>query len=161
MKTWAAGLAIAAWVSVGAPVNAKQAWDHYRDSVHGCSVQYPASVFRREPFDVSQEAQKFSATDPSTYFRVLGFNNEKELSSADIKAKFLAASVPGDVVYDKQRARFWVVSGYRGKNIFYMKVALSPDRRIACVLEILYPRTRKRAFDGIVTRMSSSFRAEP
>ncbi|MFL5260245.1 MAG: hypothetical protein ACJ8AS_10855 [Hyphomicrobiales bacterium] len=159
MKAWSLGLAVLC--SIGAPLSAEQSWDHYRDTVHGCSLEYPASVFRREPLDVSQDAQRFSSADQSTSFRVLGFQNEKELTSADIKAKYFAASVPGSVVYDQRKSNFWVASGFRGPNIFYMKVALSPDRRTACVLEIVYPRSKKTAFDHIVTRMSRSFGARP
>jgi hypothetical protein len=161
MKAWSLGLGALVWCCIGVPIGAQPAWDVYRDSVHGCFVEYPHSVFRREPLDVAQDAQRFSGPDQSTYFRVLGFQNENELTSADIKTKYFAASVPGAIMYDRQKPNFWVTSGYRGKKIFYMKVALSPDRRTACVLEIVYPRGKKTAFDDVVTRMSRSFRARP
>jgi hypothetical protein len=36
-------------------------------------------------------------------------------------------------------------------------VSLSPIRPVACVLEIVYPRAAKEAFDSIVIRVSRSF----
>jgi hypothetical protein len=162
MKVWSLGLVGLAWCCcIDAPVTAKPLWNTYHYSVHGCSLEYPQSVFRRQPFDVSQQGQRFSSADKSIYFRVLGFQNEDQLTSAAIKAKYFAASVPGDVVYERQKPNFWVASGYRGKEIFYTKVALSRDRHTACVLEIAYPRRKKAVLDDLVTRMSHSFSTRP
>src|SRR4051812_14154126 len=94
MKVWSLGLGALAWCCIDAPIIGKPLWDTYHYSVHGCSVQYPRSVFRRQPFDVSQQGQRFSGADQSSYFRVLGFQNENQLTSAAIKAKYFAESVP-------------------------------------------------------------------
>jgi hypothetical protein len=68
--------------------------------------------------------------------------------------------MPGDITYNRTKSSFLVLSGYRGRDIFYTKVAVSPDRRVACILDITYPRSLKRQFDGIVTRMSRSFHVD-
>jgi hypothetical protein len=65
--------------------------------------------------------------------------------------------MPGSVVYERTKERFLVLSGYRNGNIFYTKVVVSNDRRVACILDITYPRAMKEQFDRIVTRMSRSF----
>jgi hypothetical protein len=150
------GYALACYILI-ANAYAISDWQVYRDTIYECRLQYPSSVFVQDPLDVAQEGQRFSGTDETIYFRVLGFKNSTELSAAQIKAKYFAASVPGDVVYERTKTEFVVLSGYRDDSIFYVKVSLSPDKRTACVLEIVYPRKSKNAFDGIVTRMSRSF----
>lgn len=152
------GCALAVFLAI-APVHANLGWETYRDSIYDCQLQYPGSMFTRDELDVAQDAQRFSGPNQFTYFRVMGFNNPTELSATEIKAKYYAASVPGEVVYERTKAGFLVLSGYRNGSIFYMKVSLSPIRRVACVLEIVYPRASKEAFDSIVTRMSRSFMA--
>ena len=54
---------------------------------------------------------------------------------------------------------FLVLSGLRGSNVFYIKVAVSNGGRNICILEVTYPRQVKIDFDAIVTRMSRSFAA--
>ena len=63
-------------------------------------------------------------------------------------------------VYDRLKDDYLVLSGFQGENIFYSKIALSEDRRKLCIMHISYPRSEKREFDGIVTRMSRSLRAQ-
>ena len=66
--------------------------------------------------------------------------------------------MPGDITYERTKNEFLALSGYRDGGIFYTKVAVSDDQRTACILDITYPRSLKQQFDGIVTRMSRSFK---
>ena len=106
---------------------------------------------------MANKAQRFSGPDSRTYFRVMGVKNKENLTPAGVKAKYLRANVPGDLVYERTERSFLVLSGYRTGSIFYTKVAMSANQRSVCILEITYPRKTKRAFDHIVTRMSRSF----
>lgn len=131
-------------------------WGVYRDEVHGCRLEYPLALFTRDP-EEPEEPQRFSSEDDSTYFRVMGAENSAKWTTRDIKEKYLRADMPGDVTYERTKRDFLVLSGYRDELIFYTKVAVSDDRHTACILDITYPRSRKKEFDGIVTRMSHSF----
>ncbi len=106
---------------------------------------------------MAEKAQRFSGPDSQTFFRVMGVENKENLTPAGVKAKYLRADVPGDIVYERTKRSFLVLSGYRDDGIFYTKVAMSVNQRSVCILEITYPRKAKRAFDDIVTRMSRSF----
>lgn len=148
-------------MALAAPALGAENWTMYRDSVHDCQLQYSTVHFTQDPWDAEEEFQRFSGPNAQTYFRVMGVRNEDNLSPAGIRGKYLEANVPGDIVYERTRADFLVLSGYRGDSIFYTKVAVSDDRRTLCILEITYPRKAKQAFDAIVTRMSRSFVVEP
>lgn len=154
------GISALALVFAALPAESRdEGWTVYSDSVHGCRLDYPESLFKRDPFDVMENIQRFSGATADTYFRVMGADNEAGLSPSEVKAKYLKADIPGDVSYERTTGRFLVLSGFRGETIFYTRVAVSPDGRAVCILEVTYPRSKKRDFDGIVTRMSRSFGA--
>jgi len=149
--------ALIAALGFGSAISAAQelGWDDYYDSAYGCRLDYPGALFSEDPPEPGKP-QRFSASD-DIYFRVLGVENISSWTLEDIKEKYLNANMPGDVTYQRTKDEFLVLSGYRDGNIFYTKVAVSDDRRIACILDITYPRALKQRFDGIVTRMSRSF----
>jgi hypothetical protein len=157
-------MTLAAIVAAGLGLNPvsshSEGWTVYRDSLYGCRLEYPNSRFSQEPLDLAQNFQKFSGSNAQTFFRVMGVENKDKLDPAGVKARYLSADVPGEIVYERTKPDFLVLSGYRGDSIFYTKVAESADQRIICIFEITYPRNAKKAFDDIVTRMSRSFRTE-
>jgi hypothetical protein len=132
-------------------------WGVYEDVEHGCRLDYPRALFSRDPEEPG-EPQRFSGEDDSTFFRVMGAENTSKWTPADIRQKYLRADMPGDITYERTKSEFLVLSGYREEAIFYTKVAVSDDHHVACILDITYPRSRKKEFDRIVTRMSHSFK---
>jgi serine/threonine-protein kinase len=133
-----------------------EGWSVYYDHQYGCQLEYPSFVFaadQREPDD----PHSFSGPNHETYFRILGVDNPSGRTPADIKAEYVRSNIPGEITYERTKREFLVLSGYRGDSIFYTKVSLSKDGKIACILEITYPRNDKTKFDTIVTRMSRSF----
>jgi hypothetical protein len=134
-------------------------WAVYQDEQHGCRLQYARSMFAPGPVD-SDKFQRFPGPNKNVYFRVRGLANQENWTPAQIRAEYTKARGKGDVIYERTKTDFLVLSGFRGGNIFYTKVAVSPDNGTICVLDISYPRKAKRAFDHIVTRMSRSFVAE-
>ena len=131
-------------------------WGIYKDAEHGCRLDYPRALFSSDP-EVEGEPRRFSSDNESIYFRVMGAENDARWTPADIRQKYLRADMPGDVTYQHTKNEFLVLSGYRDESIFYTKVTVSDDHHIACILDITYPRSRKKEFDPIVTRMSRSF----
>lgn len=150
------GFLVATMIFLASPGHAGS-WITYRDSIYNCELEYPASVFSQDALDLTQDFQRFSGSGSQIYFRVMGVNNKDGLTPAAIKAKYLNADVPGNIVYERTKGDFLVLSGYRGDSIFYTKVSLSADQRTICILEVTYPRIEKRSFDDVVTRMSRSF----
>ncbi len=136
-----------------------ESWAVYQDDLHECRLDYASDVFTQGSID-EDEFQRFSGPNRQTYFRVKGLPNEEKWSPEQIRAEYIKSRGADDVVYERTKSDFLVLSGFRGDNIFYTKVALSSDNETICVLDISYPRKAKRAFDAVVTRMSRSFAAE-
>jgi len=134
-------------------------WKVYWDEARGCRLEYPAALFSQDTREQGKP-HKFSSADQSIYFRVMGAENTSNWTPQDIREKYLQADMPGNITYERTRGRFLVLSGYRGGNIFYTKVTVSGDQHTACILDITYPRSLKKQFDGIVTRMSRSFHVD-
>ena len=135
-----------------------ESWAVYQDDTHGCRLKYASSLFTQDSID-KDKFQRFSGPNERTYFRVKGLANKESWTPAQIRAEYTKARGKADVVYERTKTDFLVLSGVRDNKIFYTKVALSPDNEIICVLDISYPRKDKRAFDRVVTRMSRSFTA--
>jgi serine/threonine-protein kinase len=134
-----------------------ESWAKYQEDK--CRLKYPISLFNQGGID-AENFQLFSGPDKDTYFRTIGLRNEEQLTPGEIRAEYIKEKGTTDLVYERTKRNFLVLSGYRGQNIFYTKIALSPDNQTICVLHISYPREAKRSFDAIVTRMSRSFTAE-
>jgi hypothetical protein len=131
-------------------------WAVYQDEQHGCRLEYASSLFTQGRVD-PDKFLRFTGPNKNIYFRVRGLSNEKNWTPERIRAEYIKSRGTADVVYERTKEGFLVLSGIRDGNIFYTKVALSSDNRTICVLYISYPRKDKRAFDAIVTRMSHSF----
>ena len=131
----------------------------FRDDRHECRLDYDRDMFTPGSLD-SENYRRFSGPNKDTHFSVTAVPNDENLTPKEIRKEYLVKRGTKDLVYERTKSEFLVLSGFRGRNIFYTKIALSPDNETICVLHISYPRTAKRAFDTRVTRMSRSFAAK-
>ena len=131
----------------------------FRQANHECTLDYDRSAFVVSSID-SENYRRFSRPDPETYFRVTALANDENMTPEKIRNGYLLKRGRKDLVYDLTKGQFLVLSGYRGQNIFYTKIALSGDNKTICVLDIFYPRKLRRSMDSEVTRMSQSFAAK-
>jgi hypothetical protein len=131
----------------------------FRDGRHECRLDYDRHMFTPGSLD-SENYLRFSGPNKDTHFSVTAVPNDENLTPKEIRKEYLVKRGRADLVYERTKGEFLVLSGFRGRNIFYTKVALSPNNKTICVLHISYPRKAKRAFDSRVTRMSRSFAAQ-
>ena len=131
-------------------------WAVYQDETRSCRLDYARSVFKPGKKD-AEDFQRFSGPNKDIYFRVASLPNEERLSPKQIRAEYIKNRGKAEIVYERTKSDFLVLSGVRHGKIFYSKVAVSPNAQNICVLHIVYPQKAKRAFDAIVTRMSRSF----
>ena len=106
-----------------------------------------------------EDFQRFSGPNKDIYFRVAGLPNDELLSPKQIRTEYIKKRGKAEIVYERTKKDFLVLSGIRDRKIFYSKIAVSPNTKNICVLHIVYPQKAKRDFDAIVTRMSRSFAA--
>jgi hypothetical protein len=133
-------------------------WAVYQDDTEKCRLDYPNSVFTLGKKD-EEDFQRFSGPNKNIYFRIAGLPNDELLSPKQIRMEYIKNKGKAEIVYERTKRDFLVLSGIRDRKVFYSKIAVSPNTKNICVLHIVYPLKTKQAFDEIVTRMSRSFAA--
>lgn len=79
----------------------------------------------------------------------------RDFRATDASPPTAIARKPGEQVTYQTRGRsWWVLSGYRGNNIFYRRADFACARHRVHVIELVYPRDQKRQFDALVTSIS-------
>jgi len=123
-------------------------WQRYRTPDQAASVDIPVSIF-------SDDAGPAEGGSGRRFYRA---DHRADLTVTSIPshaspAAFLAGQKPpSGIVYKKVTSDFFVVSSFRDDRIWYNRCNRS-GQNMNCVL-INYPAAEKRAWDGIVTRIS-------
>jgi hypothetical protein len=87
------------------------------------------------------------------------WNNEAGQTPSEFKRWLLANTDGYDEMTYVPRGRSWfVISGYRGDDIYYEKVMFSCAGRVVNVFAITYPKDLRRHYDPVVEQMEDSFR---
>jgi len=130
-------------------------WTALRDE-RGTSVQYPREVFPVDAGQGAPQGRMFATPDGRARLHVFAIRNER----GESPQQFLRRVFPqnrGRLSYDRVGSNFFAVSQPSGARILYRRCNFSGDGVIRCV-DLQYPRSEKRAWDGIVTRISLSLR---
>ena len=136
-------------------------WRVMTDSFGG-AVDYPASIFtaKNEAPPPRGVGQSLASEDGSARFMVYVERNEDHLTPQEYIRRYLAGP-PSQLEYRRVTDRFFAISSTGANDIFYSRCNF-PDGaqgRIHCIF-LSYPRSEKRAWDDIVTRMSLSLRPQ-
>jgi hypothetical protein len=149
----AAGLILSLPNALAVPSDA--GWTALRDE-RGTSVQYPRDVFAVDAGQGTPQGRMFATPDGRARLHVFAIGNER----GESPQQFLRRVFPqnrGRLSYDRVGSNFFAVSQPSGARILYRRCNFSGDGIIRCV-DLQYPRSEKRAWDGIVTRISLSLR---
>ena len=63
-----------------------------------------------------------------------------------------------EITYQPRGRSWFVLSGYRGDQIYYEKVMFSCGARVVNILAIAYPTSERHQFDPVVERMEDTFK---
>ena len=139
-------------------------WQAYVNDRFGTAIDYPADLFLPLPPPTNNDGRGFTTPDDRAGFYVFGQYNALGDSLEALYSADLAASADEQIAYKQiqsgaQGSGWFVISGYRGPDIFYRKTLLTADD-VLHRFEVRYRRELKQAFDPIVGRMAESFAAE-
>jgi hypothetical protein len=149
-------LYLAAMSSVSA---ATRPWAYERDPGLGFDFSYPRDLFQRTEGDRKPSFHYFVSRDAEAKLMVGAWNNEAGQTPSEFKQWLLANTGGYDAMTYVPRGRTWfVVSGYRGGDIYYEKVMFSCGGSVVNVLAITYPKGLRRHYDPVVEQMEDSFR---
>ena len=121
----------------------------------GLAVDYPAGLFPVEAGPTEKgKGQKFRSADGAYEFAAYTLAN----ADKDLPARYLRKNLivpPQSLIYRRVTEQFFVMSSIRDGRIFYSRCNFSLG--IHCIF-LEYPTAEKRAFDPVVTRVSTSLR---
>ena len=155
MKPFLAALAL-----ISAPLinNAAHAeWRRFHDPELGVALDFPAHIFRQLSDARQGRGLAYSTPDGRARVRIFSFVRQPGETPAR-HLRRIADTRTARFTYVKTAPSFFAASGLINGEIFYRRCNFPrSDRRVSCV-EFFYPETDKRAWDGVVTRMSQSLR---
>ena len=137
-----------------------EGWSTYVSNDGGTSVEYPANVFsvKEEPNDQHRQTL-FKTADSRGKMTVYSLPNERH----DTPRSYLAGHLAVDrnqLTYRRIASAFFAMSGVKDDSIFYTRCNFEDvNGRIRCVY-LEYPKEEKKAWVGIVTRISRSLAAQ-
>jgi hypothetical protein len=133
-------------------------WTALAEKGLGTTMDFPRAVFSMADDDVREGAgRKYRTPDGRANVVVWTQHNTKH----DTPAGYLRRTfvIPrASVDYERFTPDFAVVSGDYGGRVYYIRCNLSPRGNLHC-FDLAYPVREKKAWDGIVTRMSRSLRS--
>jgi hypothetical protein len=134
-------------------------WAHERDPGLGFDFSYPLNLFQRTEGDGKPSFHYFVSRDAEAKLMVGAWNNEAGQTPSEFKQWLLANTGGYDEMTYVPRGRTWfVISGYRGDDIYYEKVMFSCAGSVVNIFAITYPQGLRRQYDPVVEKVEDSFR---
>lgn len=140
-----------------APSTAARGWTEHLDAAQGFRFDYPAGLFPGGTALPGGAGTSWQSSDGASRLTAFALPNPDRKPLERVARDYLREA--GDPAVDyraRTRNGHVVVSGSRGDEIFYLRVARG--RGAVHGVELRYPAAQERAFDPIVTRVSRSFR---
>jgi len=134
-------------------------WQTFLVPEFGTTVEYPAGIFSVQYGKAEKGiGQRFNSADGRSLLTIYTRENE----AGDTPASYLKNNLRvgrSALDYEQVTRSFFAISSTGQGLIFYSRCNFSTDagKAIHC-LDLIYPQAEKRAWDGVVTRISRSLR---
>jgi hypothetical protein len=143
------------------------AWKTYNNAEIGFTLPYPSRVF--SPFEAdpteglksrtSQRAGRaFRSVDGKAWLQAVAFANFDRLSLQSYKRRTASGYAAARITFDRDGDDHFILSGFRGKDIFYERVIFSCAGRIVNVWQMTYPAAERALYDRVVEEIARNFR---
>ena len=117
----------------------------------GLTALVPAD-WKLEPLDPKWEGARFTSPDGQSWLAF--YATPADRGSLELHLREIISVKGEDITYLRRQRNWVVVSGFRDDHIFYRRVTLACGGRSWRHIAFEYPAQQKRAFDGLVTRVS-------
>jgi hypothetical protein len=150
-------------VLVGATLEASaqsgQRWSSYKNERYGFVLSYPSSVFTPQPPPEKGDGQTFVSQDGRAKIVVYGTLNDERFSPQAYRETILKQFGGYDRMDYSPTGKTWfVLSGFRGENIYYQKVMFSCGGNVINALSVTFPRAEKPFYENLIEVMEDSFK---
>jgi hypothetical protein len=136
---------------------APEQWTSQRDPQLGFSFSYPETMFSQLQGE-RPSFHYFASPHSDAKFLVGAWVNRDGTTPEGFK-RWLVANAGGydEVTYRPGGRSWFVLSGYRGDQIYYEKVMFSCGGRVANVYAMSYPAAQRARYGSVVERMEDNF----
>jgi hypothetical protein len=153
-----AGTAVSSAVSKHVP-QAEERWITYQNARFGYSLYYPSALFEADPPPENGGGLTLTSEDGGAKIVVFGVHNSEDLSPKEYRRILLEEFGGYDRLdYSPVSKTWFVLSGYRGDNIYYQKVIFSCSNRIINVFSMTFPTADKPIYEGMIETMEDRFK---
>jgi hypothetical protein len=142
-------------------------WTPFRDARLGYTFAFPAKVFAAEAGDPTlalkartekRSGQIFRSKDGKAFLQTAAFANVDKVTAASYKGRVAASYSGAKIEYERLADSFFVISGVRGKEVFYERVTFSCGGRVINAWAMTYPQAEGALYDRIVEEVARTFR---
>jgi len=137
---------------------AKERWIEQRDRQFGYNYSYPEALFASVAGDGKPGFHYLAANKSDAKFLVGAWDNHDGATPEHFKRWMIENAGGYEEITYQPRGRSWfVLSGYRGDQIYYEKVMFSCGERVVNILAVAYPVAERDQFDPVVEQMEDRF----
>ena len=141
---------------------AEDGWVTYTDEELGYSFTYPSTFFEPQALAANAPAKTFLSPDKRAKIVVSAVENDEGFTLAGYRAAILGQFGGYERLDYSPKGQSWfVLSGYRGENIYYQKVLFSCGGRIINVFSVTFPTADRAFYEGLVEVIEDNFRPGP
>ncbi len=140
------------------PASAGDQWRTYREPTFGFVYSYPEELFDQTGGDDRPSFHYYESPGSEAKFFVGAWNNEGDTPKSLKRWLKENGEDYGEITYNPGGRSWFVLSGYRGDQIYYQKVMFSCGGRVANIFAIAYPTASRELYDPVVERMEDEFR---
>ena len=140
----------------GARAHSDPTAERYQNGSFGFTLNLPGALLSDYQTVTSPEGITFTSPDGLAAVNVFGTWNEGGKPLAEIVEQYKRDVPDARFTYEWRGRNSAVLSGYQAGDIFYVRIAMSPDRNRVAVLNMIYAPELKQELDPVVTRLSTS-----
>ena len=130
-------------------------WQTYINDRFGVSFDFPADVFEPQPPPDNGDGRSFRSDNAT--LQIVAFRNIDGQSASALKRELLGGDGYEEVTYSPSGETWFVLSGFRGDNIFYEKYLFNDE--VVSVFGIEFPTAEKPYYAPMIERIEDSFEA--
>jgi hypothetical protein len=137
-------------------------WTTYKNDELGYSFYFPSTFLEPQSIAAKSEAKTFLSPDKRAKVVVSAVENDEGFTLASYRSAILGEFGGYERLDYSPTGRTWfVLSGYRGENIYYQKVLFSCGNRVINVFSMTFPIADRAFYEGLVEIMEDNFRPGP
>jgi len=138
--------------------NAQPGWLTYVNRRFGTSVAFPQDSFLPKARSETGDGRRFETADGAAVLEVCAWENGGAETMKQLRTRLLGAPGYEGVTYKPVGRSWFVLSGFRGDNVFYEKYTTPDGGNTVHAFAMEYPSAAKRTYDRVLERVENSFK---